>query len=211
MNGGDPTRGGLAVEARELFALAWPMMIAQAGLTAMGLVDTAMIGRVSAVDMSAVGLGSALATFVMVLGLGLLTGLEPLVAQATGAGEGGEADRWLGQGRVMALRISAPMVALLLLAAALLEPLGIEPHIAAPTRTYLLARLPGLVANALYAAYRAYLTGLQVTRPILIGSVVANVVNAILDAVLLFVFDLGALGVGLATSACWILMLALVA
>lgn len=196
----------LLSEVGRLLRLAAPMMLAQGGLMTMGVVDTLMIGRVSVLHMGAVSLGNTLAGVVMVLGLGLVMGLEPLVSQAHGAGETVRARRWLNQGIWLALLGAVPSIGLLLGLVPLLGPVGISPEIAGVTTVYILARLPGVPFNLLYGACRSYLTSVERVRPVLIAVVIANGLNAALDGVLLFVFDLGAVGVGLATSAGWIAM-----
>jgi len=133
-------------------------------------------------------------------------GLEPLVSQAYGAGERRRPRTWLTQGLWLALLRALPALLLLLGIIPILEPAGVSPQIAAVTTTYLLARLPGVPFNLLFGACRSYLTSVERVRPVLFAVVLANVGNAVLDGVLLFVFDLGAVGVGLATSASWIVM-----
>lgn len=206
-----PPARALVVEARRIGQLALPMMIAQGGLMAMGLVDTLLVGRVSTLEMSAVGLGNSITSFLLVVSIGVAMGVEPLAAQAFGAGDSARAHGWLAQGAYLALVVSLPMALIALVVGALLETFGVEAELASRTRHYLYARLPGLFANGLYSAFRSYLSSVQQNRPVLVASLVANGVNAALDAVLLFVFGLGAVGVGLATSGCWFLMLAILA
>lgn len=186
-------------------------MVAQGGLMTMGVVDTLLIGRVSVLDMGAVALGNNLAGVVMVLGLGLVMGLEPLVAQAFGAGELSKTRHWFNQGIWLALFGALPGVGLLVAIGLLLQPLGVDPEIAHVTQLYLWSRLVGVPFNLLYGACRSYLTSVHRVRPVLIAVVLANIGNAVLDGLLLFVFDFGAAGVGLATSASWIVMFAVVA
>ena len=47
-----------ASELRALFALALPVALVQVGLMAMGVVDSIMVGHVSAADLAAVALGN---------------------------------------------------------------------------------------------------------------------------------------------------------
>lgn len=201
----------LVPEARRLLKLAAPMMVAQGGLMTMGLVDTLLIGRVSVLDMGAVSLGNTIAAVIMVLGLGLLMGIEPLAAHAHGAGQTDRARALLGQGLWLALIASIPLCGLLLLALFGLAPAGIDPDLIGATSAYVWARLPGVPFNLLFGACRSFLTSVERVRPVLVAVVLANLLNAALDAVLLFVFDLGAVGIGLATSGSWALMFALLA
>ena len=68
----------------------------------MTLVETAAVGRVSVDDLAAVGIARSIGFATMVLGMGVGIGLEPLAAQAVGAGERGRA--W--QGFVTSVRAS---------------------------------------------------------------------------------------------------------
>jgi MATE family multidrug resistance protein len=70
-----------------MFGLAVPVVLAELGWTAMGVVDTVMVGRVSAEAIGAVGVGSILFYAVGIFGTGLLLGLDTLVPQAYGAGD----------------------------------------------------------------------------------------------------------------------------
>ena len=74
-------------ELKGLIKLAAPLALAQAGQALMGVVDTAVVGRVSDVAQGAVGLGNGLVMSVAVLGLGVMLAFDPLVSQAIGAGK----------------------------------------------------------------------------------------------------------------------------
>ena len=77
----------LRAELRPMFQLAWPVVTAELGWMAMGLVDTMMVGRVSATALGAVSIGSHVFFAVAIFGMGILMGLDFLVARAQGAGE----------------------------------------------------------------------------------------------------------------------------
>ena len=204
-------RSGLYGDVRELLELSTPIMLAQGGLTSMGLVDTFMIGRISAIEMGGVALGNGLTLVFIVFGLGLTMGTEPLVAQANGAGETNRAYGWYQQGLWAALLSSVPVVLLCVGLLAVLPWLGISAEIAAATSSYVWFRLPSIPANAMYGAARSYLTCVHRTRPIAIAVIAANVANVALDYVFVFALDMGAAGVGAATSICWALMFLIVA
>ena len=75
----------LRPEFRPMFALAVPVVLAELGWMAMGVVDTLMVGRLSPEAIGAVGVGSSMFTAVAVFAMGLLLGLDTLVSQAFGA------------------------------------------------------------------------------------------------------------------------------
>src|SRR5947207_1867508 len=70
-----------------LLKLAAPIAVSQAGYAMMGLVDTAVVGRAGAVPLAAVGLANSLFIASTIFGLGVLIGLDGLIAQALGAGQ----------------------------------------------------------------------------------------------------------------------------
>jgi MATE family multidrug resistance protein len=73
-------------EARQLLALAIPVILAQIAQTAMGFVDTVMAGGYSATDMAAVAIGTSIWLPAILFGHGLLLALTPTVAQLNGSG-----------------------------------------------------------------------------------------------------------------------------
>lgn len=203
--------GAWSAEIPELLKLAGPMMLAQGGLMTMGMVDTFVVGRVSPLEMGGVALGNSVASLVTVFGVGLALGLEPLASQAHGAGEAARARHWLVQGLWLSAFAAVPLVVLLMVSAQLLPYLGVSEALAERAAVYLYARVPGVFANGLYVAYRAYLSSVGRTRPVLVAVLSANVLNAILDWYLVMELGLGAAGVGVATSFSWFLMLAVAA
>ncbi len=69
-------------EARQLLALAIPVIVAQVAQTAMGFVDTVMAGGYSATDMAAVAIGTSIWLPAILFGHGLLLALTPCYRSA---------------------------------------------------------------------------------------------------------------------------------
>ena len=72
-------------QAKRLIQLALPVLIAQVTQTMMGFIDTVMAGRVSAVDMAAVAIGSSLWLPALLFVQGLLMAFTPVFAHHHGA------------------------------------------------------------------------------------------------------------------------------
>ncbi|HYV45141.1 MAG TPA: MATE family efflux transporter, partial [Myxococcaceae bacterium] len=68
-----------------MLELAAPIAVSNAGSALMGLVDTAVVGRAGAVSLAGVGLGNAVFIFSTIFGMGVLVGLDGLMAQSLGA------------------------------------------------------------------------------------------------------------------------------
>jgi MATE family multidrug resistance protein len=202
----------IRAELRPMFALAWPVAAAELGWMAMGLVDTMMVGRVGAEAIGAVSIGSHLFFAIAITGMGMLLGLDYLVAYAHGAGRVEDGRRALVQALYLATLVSAVLTAVLLVLAAHLDRLGLQPAVALATRPYLHALIWGLWPLLLFAALRRYLQALGHVRPVMIALVSANVINAAVDWLLIFGHwgapAMGATGAGWATCASRIYMLA---
>ncbi len=212
-------------ELTELVSLAVPLAVAQGGQALMGVVDTAVVGRAGALPLAGVGLGLALFMALSVFGMGVMHGLDPLVSQAVGAGDTARARRLLWQGVWLAALLSAALAAPFVVAPSLLVPLGIAPEIAREAGRYLLWRLPGLPFFLAWLAARTYLQSLGITRPMVLSTIAANVVNVAADLLLVLggsalpawtgplraVPAMGAAGAALATTLCSGLQLAILA
>jgi MATE family multidrug resistance protein len=186
----------LRPEFRPMFKLALPVVMAELGWMTMGLVDTLMVGRLSPEAIGAVGVGSSIFMGVVIFAMGLLLGLDTLVAQAFGAGRIDECHRWLAHGTVLALLLSPPLVWLLRAITASLDSWGLDPDVWVLTTAYLGVVVWSVPPLLLYAAFRRYLQGMAVVRPVMIALVSANVANAVLNWILIFGhFGLPALGV----------------
>ncbi len=208
--------GWLRAEAAALARLSAPLAAAQAGQALMGVVDTAVTGRAGAVPLAATGLGNALFFTVAVLGMGVMMGLDPLIAQAFGAGHRERARQLAWQGGFLAFHAAAWLAVPLAILPWLLEPLGVEAAVAAEAGRYVLWRLPGLPFLMLYVGGRAYLQAAGLVRPMVVATAVANVANLALDVLLVFggaglpwwagplrlVPAMGASGAAIATSLC---------
>lgn len=96
--------------------LALPVVVIQVGMMSMGVVDTLMVGRLSARALAAVALGNLYFFLIAVFGMGTLMVLDPVVAQAVGARDHEGAARGVQRGILLAGLLALPAAVLLLLA-----------------------------------------------------------------------------------------------
>ncbi len=173
-------------EFRQLLALALPLALMQAGHSAMGAVDTAVVGHTGPVQLAGVGLGNGLFFAIAFFGIGLMMGADPLISQAVGAGDLVRARRLYWQVSYTALGASLFLALPVLVVIQLLRPLGIPPDVAASASSFMAWRIPGLAPIFLFYAARSYLQAVGRERWLLYVTLAANVVNLLGD--LLFVF-----------------------
>lgn len=173
-------------EARELFKLAGPLALAFAGNQLHSLVDTAMVGRLGATQLAGVALGNALFFAVAVCGIGAVQGMDPLVSQAIGAGEGARARAVLRAGLRLAFGAGLVLAAVAGLVPLLLPSFGVAPDTAQQALRFGLGRMPALVPLLGIIAVRSYLQSRDCSRPIIVSMIVSNLVNFVGNAVLVF-------------------------
>jgi multidrug resistance protein, MATE family len=152
----------------------------------MGVADTLMVGRVSPEDLAAVALGNILFFMASVLGMGILMGLDPLVAQAAGAGDREGAARALQRGLVLSVGLTVLLALMLLPAGPLLRIARQPPEVVPIATSYVLASLPGIFPFLIFIVFRQTLQALGRVAPILWTALAANGMNLFLNWVLIW-------------------------
>jgi multidrug resistance protein, MATE family len=165
-----------------------------------------MVGPLGPAAIGATGLGSGVFTAIAIFGMGLMLGLDAFVSQAHGAGDEAECRRWLHSGAWLAALVAPLVMALTWLLYLSLDLWGLHPEIRALVGPYLRGILFGAFPLVFYAAFRRYLQGMHIVRPIMFALVSANVVNAIANWILIY-GHLGAPALGV-EGAAWATTLA---
>jgi MATE family multidrug resistance protein len=166
--------------------LAVPVVIAELGWIAMGIVDIAMVGRLGPEAIGAVGVGSILFFAVAVFGIGVLLGLDTLVSQAYGAGRLDECHRWLFHGVGLSLMLVVPLTLVTATVVVTLDRWGLHPDVQRLTAPYLSRIIWSILPLLLYTAFRRYLQALGVVTPVMIALVSANLINVLANWLLIF-------------------------
>lgn len=201
-------------EIRTLLALAAPLSIGQLGLQTMNVVDALMLGRLDSASLGGAGLGNSVLFAVLIVGMGIVMGLDSVLPKALGAGRTKHAALLAHGGFVLALLVSVPVCLLICLCAVLLSHAGFDDVVVHEAQSLIWGRLFGCVPVLAYCARRSTLQAHGITKPLVVAMVVGNIVNVVFNWVLIFgdagleqiglpTFDipsLGSLGAGLSTS-----------
>ena len=165
--------------------IAGPIVLINVGLQSMGVVDTLMVGRLGGEAIAAVALGNFYFFNVCIFGLGLLCALDPVIAQAVGAGDRDGVARGFQRGVVMALVVAVFAMIALMPGEPLLRALGQPEEVIGDTASYARRRAIGALPFFLFNVFRQTLQALGPVRPILWAVGIANVVNAFANWVLI--------------------------
>ncbi len=191
-------------ETVAVIRLALPVMLVHLGTTLMGTVDAMMLGRFSATALAAGALGHSLSFALISFPMGILMALDPLVAQAFGARQPQRIRVAWRQGLFLAVLLSLPIAAVTWDCRFLLRAFGQQPEVVEQAYLYLRGLIPGNLAFLLFIAARQTLQAMSITRPVVIASIVGNLVNAGANYLLIFGHGgfpaLGVVGSALATS-----------
>jgi multidrug resistance protein, MATE family len=187
-----------------MLRLAVPVVVIQVGMMAMGVVDTIMVGHISARALAAVALGNLYFFGLAVFAMGTLMVLDPVVAQAFGAGERAAVGRAVQRGVLLAALLTIPVALLLTLAAPVFR-LAQQPAEVVPlAASYALVTAPGVFPFLLFVVFRQSLQSMGRTAPIVAAILGANLVNAALNWALIYGYlgfpALGVVGSAWATS-----------
>ncbi len=199
---------------KPLLVLALPLLGAHLAQTGMGVVDTLMAGRLSAVDLAAVAVGTSVFAPIMLLIFGTLLATTPLVAQAAGAGRLETLAGTVHQ----ATWVSLVMILLGWLvfhsSHLVFDFMGVTPEVSHLASAYLRAIAWGLPALAFFQVLRCLCEGLNHARPVLWISLIGLLVNIPANYLLIYgklgFPQLGAVGCGYATAlSFWVMALLL--
>jgi len=191
-------------ELAAMTTLAIPVVLSELGWVAQGVVDTIMVGKLGPAAIGAVALGNAVYYTPSLFGIGLVLGLDTLVAQAYGRRDHDECHRWLAQGVYLACIVTPPLMLLIAVVSFGFAHLGIIPQVAGMAGGYLRLLNWGTLPLLLYGATRRYLQGVGQVRVITVTYLLANLLNWFGNWVLIYgKFGFPALGVnGSAISTC---------
>ncbi|HEX4022554.1 MAG TPA: MATE family efflux transporter [Acidobacteriaceae bacterium] len=173
-------------ELRELVLLAVPVALGELGWMSMSVVDTAMVGRLNAVAIGAVGLGSILYHTIVLFGFGLLLSMDPLVAQSYGAGNLKDCHHTLHQGIFLSFVLSLPLMAISYALPELLFRWDINGVVAVAATPFIRALAWSTFPLLLYACLRRYLQAMKCVQSIMFALLTANLVNAFGNWVLIY-------------------------
>src|ERR1019366_6597520 len=153
----------LAVELTETLKLAVPIALTQLGQIAMMTTDLALIGRLGDQAVAAAALASTVFFVSFTFGMGLMSAVAPLAAQAFGARDPHQVRRGLRTSLWAAPLISLPIMAFPIFGERILLFLGQAPATAHLAQQNLLGLVWGILPSLWFLAIRGFMSA--VNRP----------------------------------------------
>ena len=190
-----------SISYRYLLQKAWPIILANASIPLLGLVDTAVIGNVGSItDLGAIAFGALIFSFVYWSFGFLRMGTTGFAAQASGAGDEQEVRAVLGRALLIAVCLGMALILtqwpIGLAAFSLLD--GSAP-VETVAQSYFDIRIWGAPATLSTFALMGLLIGLGKSRTLLIVQLFLNGLNILLDVWFAGILGWGASGIALGT------------
>lgn len=160
------------------------------GHTFVALADNIMVGQLGTAELAAVSLGNSFVFIAMSLGIGFSTAITPLVAEADGAGEKSGAKNALKHGLILCSILGIALFGIILLLKPLMYKMDQPLEVVKLAIPYLDIVAFSLIPLIMFQAFKQFSEGLSQTKYPMYATVIANVVNIVLNYLLIF----GALG-----------------
>ena len=165
-------------------SLSFPIMISQLGHITVGVFDSLMIGKVSVSQLAAVSLATSIFAFILLFCIGLSYGITPLISSSNRKKNYVSSILYNG---ILVNLISAMILALFVISTKfLLSYLGQDKEVLLYTYSYLDIICISLIPLILFQTFKQFIEGLGFTTPSMYISIISNIINIILNAILIF-------------------------
>lgn len=192
-------------DIKQTLILALPVIIGQLGIIMMGVVDSIMVGELGAVPLAAASLGNSLIFIILIIGIGCSIVVTPLVAILVGAKRFSECGVYFRQSLLVNMIMSLLMVGVILIGVSFIYYLNQPAEVADQAVVYISIVGLSAIPLMLFQTYKQFIEGLSIMRPAMIIAILANIINAFANWVLIFgklgLPALGLAGAGWATFA----------
>lgn len=187
-------------ERKSLVQLFVPICLETLCYMLAGMVDTLMLSSVNDQAVGAVGTANTYIGIFIIMFSVVSSGMIAVMTQYIGAGRNGVAYQAKQQGLIFSAILGVILsVFLFFFAKPVLNLVGVADLLLDYAVTYLKIVGGSCILNALIPIYSSYLRAFGHTKQPLFATLTGNAVNFILNAVFLFVFDMGVMGVAIAT------------
>ena len=168
------------------YQLAYPVIIGQLGIIMMGVVDSLMVGHLGAAPLAAASLGNSLAFIILIIGIGVSLAVTPLVAIAVGANRFEDCGVYFRQSLLVNSILSVIIALIIYFGADLIKYFNQPYEVQYQAKSFM--RIIGFssIPLMIFQSYKQFIEGLSIMRPAMIIALLANIINALGNWVLVF-------------------------
>ena len=182
---------------KNIWKVAYPILISLVMEQLIGLTDTAFMGRVGEVELGASAIATIYYIVLFMIGFGFSVGAQIIIGRRNGEGRFKETGKIFWTGLYFLLGLSGVLILLSeIFSPWMMGKLVSSEAINTAALSYVSWRLPGMVFAFITAMYRAFYVGTTQTKTLTLNSIVMVLSNILFNWVLVFGhFGLPALGI----------------
>lgn len=163
-------------------------MIGHLGHVLVGLADNIMVGRLGAAPLAAVSLGNSFVFIAFSLGIGFSFAITPLIAESDGEKDIDKGRRLFQHSLILCSILGLSMFLLLIVASPLMRYMDQPPEVVELAMPYLGIVAFSMIPLMVFQGYKQFSDGMSNTKYGMNATLLANVVNVILNFVLIYGF-----------------------
>ena len=185
------------------------------GHTLVGFVDNIMVGQLGTAELAAVSLGNSFIFIAMALGIGFSTAITPLVAEADGENNVEKGKQAFNHGLFLCTILGIVLFLMILSIKPLMYHMDQPNEVVKLAMPYLNIVAVSLIPLIMFQAFKQFSDGLSQTKYAMWATILANVINIILNYLLIFgkfgFPELGIIGAAIGTLTSRVIMLVFLA
>ena len=166
--------------------LASPIILGMLGHTFVSFVDNAMVGQLGTAELAAVSLGNSFLFIAMSIGIGFSTVITTLVAEADAEGNKAKVKSALKHGLILCTLIGIIVFIGVLMSKPLMYIMDQPEEVVDLAMPYLNLVAASLIPLIIFQAFKQFADGLSQTKYAMWATLLANVVNVIINYFLIF-------------------------
>jgi len=163
-------------------------MIGHLGHVLVGLADNIMVGRLGAAHLAAVSLGNSFVFIAFSLGIGFSFAITPLIAEADGEKDLEKGRRIFQHGLLLCTTLGISMFLILMFATPVLKYMDQPPEVVELAIPYMEIVAFSMIPLMIFQAFKQFTDGLGQTKYGMHATIIANVVNVVLNFILIYGF-----------------------
>ena len=181
------TRSTGTYSYRNIWRVAYPILISLVMEQMIGLTDTAFLGRVGEVELGASAIAIVYYMVLFMIGFGFSIGAQIIIGRRNGEGNFKETGKVFWNGLYFVLGLSGAIILLSeLFTPWMMKFMVSSPAIYDAALSYVRWRLPGMVFAFCTAMFRAFYVGTTQTKTLTLNSIVMVLSNVVFNYILIF-------------------------
>ena len=173
-------------EFRYNLKLSFPVMLGMLGHTFVAFADNVMVGQLGTAELAAVSLGNSFVFIAMSLGIGFSTAITPLVAEADASNNISDGKNAFKHGLILCTILSVLLFLIILLLKPVMYYMDQPKEVVELAIPYLNLVALSLIPLIVFQALKQFSDGLSSTKYPMYATILANVINIILNYLLIF-------------------------